>query len=677
MTQTTTNTVQQVRDRVLRMAREIEELSRSNVPPDAFFQRFLQLLVAALGSKAAGVWLTGHGGRLARFCDVNLSEVGLDDSPAAQAANSRLLTEVVGDGQTRAHNADDDRGVDLPSQHHIVLAALQNGTESVGVVEVFLRPDCPREARPGYMQFVEQMCGFASKYMERPRDLPTTPATDGFLDDFARFVLELQRSLHMKEVAGTAANDGRLLLKADRLSVAVKRGRKTTVQAISGQDNVNQRANLVRAMSRLCEAVVATQDPVLYTGKVEDLPPQIEEPLAAYVQESGSRMVAVVPLFESEPLVESRDAEEDGRPRAQKRTRPVGCLLAERINDSQPPPAFQERCDLISDHIAAAITNARQHQRVFLLPVWRAIGRTTEWFHGRKLLKTLAILSLVAAIVASLVLIPWEYRVEGTGRLMPVAQSEVFAHEDGEVVTIFVEGGQQVRAGQKLVQLKNDDLAEQLSSAESDLLEKRALERAMQVEYEEAQKSFDRPEQHRVNVRIHETKTQIRGLESRIERFRERLGRLLITAPRDGVVATFQLDQKLRGRPIRRGEILMEVMDPTSDWRLELEVEEHRLGHLLRARQEQKRDDLKIEYVLATNPVETWEARLGEVATRPVPSSEGTSVVEVRGTIDPDDLPPARRIGSDVRAKIHCGKSSLGYVLFGDVIEFFQRRLWL
>ena len=34
------------------------------------------------------------------------------------------------------------------------------------------------------------------------------------------------------------------------------------------------------------------------------------------------------------------------------------------------------------------------------------------------------------------------------------------------------------------------------------------------------------------------------------------------------------------------------------------------------------------------------------------------------------------RIGADVRAKINCGKQMLGYVLFGDVVEFIQNRLW-
>ena len=34
------------------------------------------------------------------------------------------------------------------------------------------------------------------------------------------------------------------------------------------------------------------------------------------------------------------------------------------------------------------------------------------------------------------------------------------------------------------------------------------------------------------------------------------------------------------------------------------------------------------------------------------------------------------RVGADVRGKINCGKSPLGYVLFGDIVEFVQNRLW-
>ena len=677
MVQTMSN-VNQARQRILQMAREIEQLAESGVPPEQFFQRFLQLLMGALGSRAGAVWMLGNGGMLNRFCEINLAETALHDDPGALQANQRLLVEVISDGQARSHNPADARGIELPSPHHIILAALQNGTESVGVVEIFQRPDSPREAWPGYLQFVEQMCGYASKYLERPRDLPAqkSGASDGFIEEFAAFVLGLQRSLQMKEVASIAANDGRLLLKCDRVSLAVQRGRKTVIQAISGQDAVNQRANLVSAMSRLAKQVVATGEPVMYTGKVENLAPQVEEPLAAYVQESGSRMVAVVPLLETEPI-DTTPGEKPDRPPAERRTRAIGCLIAEQVKDSQPPPQLRERIDLMADHIAAALNNARSHQQIFLLPVWQTLGRTTEWFYGRKLLKTLAILGLIGAVLATLFLLPWDYRVEGEGRLMPVEQGQVFAPNDGEVEQIFVQTRERVTAGQELVKLRNDDLTEMLTSAQDELAEKQQDAVALIAQIGEARSvgDTDREYQHSGDLLV--TEKEIEALRDRIARLERRVAELTVTAPNDGVVATFQLEQKLMGRPVRRGEILMEVMDDSGDWRLELEVPEDRLGHIMQARQKLGRDDLRIEYVLATSAAEEYECRLSEIATRPASSAENTSIVEVYAAIKRDELPPNRRIGSDVRAKIHCGKKSLGYVLFGDVIEFFQKQFWL
>ena len=66
---------------------------------------------------------------------------------------------------------------------------------------------------------------------------------------------------------------------------------------------------------------------------------------------------------------------------------------------------------------------------------------------------------------------------------------------------------------------------------------------------------------------------------------------------------------------------------------------------------------------------------LGEIGSRSNESQEEGTVVEAFVDIDPNDL-PGRRIGADVTAKIHCGRKSLGYVLFGDVLEFIQRKVW-
>jgi hypothetical protein len=146
-------------------------------------------------------------------------------------------------------------------------------------------------------------------------------------------------------------------------------------------------------------------------------------------------------------------------------------------------------------------------------------------------------------------------------------------------------------------------------------------------------------------------------------------------SPIDGVVSTFEVDHLLKHRPVRRGEILLEVMDDNGPWQLELDVAQHRTGHLLRA-QAQTDQPLPIEYLLVSSPEHSFRASLKELGTRVVTSHEKAPVVELLATVE-DSPELMRRIGTEVRARIHCGQKAVGYVLFGDVVEFAQKYLWL
>ena len=86
--------VQDVRNRVLQLAREIEQLSHSTMPPDRFFEEFLARLTQAVGAEAGAVWFTG-GGRLDLRCETGLSGTGLTESASAQEQNRKLLSNVI------------------------------------------------------------------------------------------------------------------------------------------------------------------------------------------------------------------------------------------------------------------------------------------------------------------------------------------------------------------------------------------------------------------------------------------------------------------------------------------------------------------------------------------------------------------------------------------------------
>lgn len=675
-------TIEKVRERVLQLAREIEAMSRSEVPPEEFFPQFLDRLTRALGADAGAVWIL-EGGQLGLKAETGLDEIGFRQNPGAAAQNHPLLSETISTGQAAVY-VPGETEKELPTPHQIVVAALQVGSESAGAVQIFQRAGAPKEARPGYLQFVEQMCGYASKYLERQKSRIEKPADTGpaspFLLEFGDFVLQMQRTLVSKEVCSTAASDGRLLLNCDRVSVVLKRGRKTFVQAISGQDSVNKRANLVRRMVDLASASMAMKEPIIYSGKNDPLPPQIETPLADFLQESKSRLVIVAPLFESEILIRRDDDDDDlARTRAAKKSdRVIGCLVIEQFQSSEPAPHLQERVDLITDHVAAALHNAREHERIFGLSILKFFGRISEWFYGRRLLKTLAILGLIVTVILSLIFIPWDYRVEGEGRLMPVEQRQAYAQVDGEVIEVFKEGGDRVQKGDLLLRLRNDELQEQLTAAENELREKKKLINILEARIGAARGIAAKSEEIlQLTGQLEETRIEIIGLEGRIKIYTDRKRHLEVRSPIDGVLATFQVEQKLLNRPVGRGDALVEVMDETGPWRLELEVEEHRLGHIFEGQQKLETQRLPVDFVLATRPEDTYTGIVDKISTRADVAAEKGSIVEIYTEIDAADLPAGRRrIGADVRAKINCGKSSLGYVLFGDVIEFVQKHWW-
>ncbi|HEX6987248.1 MAG TPA: HlyD family efflux transporter periplasmic adaptor subunit, partial [Planctomycetaceae bacterium] len=681
--------------------------------PERFFPQFLERLAAAVGARGAAVWLAG-GGPVRLAHQIGLEECGFYADPQAVQHNEPLLRDALMTGETKAYHPDDP-AVRLPTRHLYVVAPLSVAAEPVGVVQVLQRAETAPSARAGLLQFTEQMAGYASRYLTRQREAngrggegargrgsdgeqrgsagvspspppPVSPSSSkaglspAFWTDLERFLLQLERSRTVAEVASTAASDGRLLLGVDRVSVARKRGRKTPIEAISGQDKVNPRANLVRRMSALCKTVMAGREPLVYTGSVEGLPPQVEQPLADYVAESNSRLVMIVPLFESGELVkpELEDKERE-RHVVAKEPRVIGCLVAEQINDSRVPPALREKLDVTADHVAASLQRAITFERIFLRRTLLAIGRTAEWFHGRKLAKTLAVIGLVTAVALGLWMIPYPYRVTSEGRLMPVVQRDVFAPWDGEVTQLTVRGGESVKEGDLLAVLRNDDLRAEIAKLRADLDERRKRDVALVGQIADAGRRGTAGAQEQIQLRAERKalEAEIAGLTEQLRIKEEQSGRLKVTAPITGVVATFQLDQMLRNRPVRRGEVLMEVMDDQGPWHLELDVEDKRMGHILLAIRRKGDVGLPVEFYLATDPETTYAGTLKTVETRAQTDAELGNVVRVEVALaDPDAL-PRRRIGAEVRAKIDTGPRALGYVLFGDVIEFVRKYLWL
>ncbi|MEZ6053435.1 MAG: efflux RND transporter periplasmic adaptor subunit [Planctomycetaceae bacterium] len=650
-----------------------DRLLESLPPVDRFFRQLLGTAVDGERLLAGIVWMVGQEGRLQAYCDEGLKNISPDGKLTVGPNELQQLSGALQEGKVVVLNgqATIDSG-----QRPRVIGPIQSGGKSVGGVELFFDSDQLPGGHRDLLHFVEEWCGYGAKYLDQQR-LATQQPKDptGFWEKFERFTLELQRSLNVREVSGIAVNDGRIIIGCDRLSLVLKEGKRIKVRGISGQDDVEHRANLVNSMRNVAKQVIRVGEPLVYRGAIEGIPPQLEKPLSTFLQESRSRMALFLPLLPKDEIPH-KEEKDPHTPVRKKKVKPIGCLVVEQFSESRPLPVLRERSDLVADHVAASLYNARRHQEIFLLWLWVAIGRFFGWFRGRNLLITLAVIAGIAVAGTALAFVPWDYRVEGIGKTMPVVQHSVFAPWDGDVYEVLVESGQEVKQGQPLVQLVSDELRAQLVTAQNEVAEKEKVYNTIKYQIDSALNRGSKEEIARYRVEELRTEIEVNAAKEKVSVLQDRIEKLTVLSPIDGIVATFKLKEKLQNRPVRRAEVLLEVMDDKGDWQLELEVPEYRMGHMLKALERSADGTLPIEYVLASAVETSYDAKVAKIATRTNESEEEGTIVEVYADIDANTL-PSRRIGAEVEAKINCGKRSLGYVLFGDVIEFVQRHFWL
>jgi hypothetical protein len=149
------------------------------------------------------------------------------------------------------------------------------------------------------------------------------------------------------------------------------------------------------------------------------------------------------------------------------------------------------------------------------------------------------------------------------------------------------------------------------------------------------------------------------------------------------VIVTWQVRDLLLLRPVEKGQVLMSVADKTGPWELEIKMPDDRLGHINRAAAEARQAgrELEVDYILATDPGTRHYGTVKEIHEQAEVRGEEGNTVLVRVTIDPSRHEKEELgAGASVTARISCGKRSLGYVWFHDVLAFIQTqvlfRLW-
>src|SRR5262245_6067595 len=421
--------VDQTRQQIRVLVSDIEGMVRAQVSPEEFYQGFLHRVVAALAAIGGAVWTVDEEGRLTLSANINLAETRLNQSEEDLQRHGKLLRKFLTAGQgglvqPRYANAEDDSS--NPTDTLLVLGILKSDQEVRGLVEVFQRTGGRPAVERGYLRFVAQMCDLAEDYL-KTRQLRLFTDRQAIWTQLEQFTRGAHGSLDPRVTCYTLANEGRRLIDCDRVSVAVRKGRNYRIEAVSGQETFDKRSNTVTLLGKLASVVVRAGEPLWYSGETRDLPPQVEEAVEAYVDESHSKTVVVL------PLAKPHDEEENEAEHNHHQPEFVGALIVEQINTDGIPAPMRRRIDVVSEHGATALSNALEHNSLFLMPVWRTIGKSKILVSARMLPKTIAVAVVLLLALLALFFIPAEFQLHGKGTLEPVMKRDVFAGQDGIV----------------------------------------------------------------------------------------------------------------------------------------------------------------------------------------------------------------------------------------------------
>ncbi|QGJ72421.1 Efflux RND transporter periplasmic adaptor subunit [Planctomycetales bacterium 10988] len=649
---------------------EIVQLSRRDLSTDEFYQELLSRVVSALAGLGGVAWTFRDGGQIQLQSQVNLDRAGLINSEEKLQQHSQVLQSLIKSKEPmllppQSGGADELKN---PTDLLLVLSPVMVEEEVTAIVEVFQRPDSRPQAQRGYLRFLHQMCTLAAEY-HKNQQFQALRQRQALWSDFQEFTQKSHGSLDITQTAYTVANEGRRLIDSDRVSVAMKYGGRYKLEAISGQDTINRRSNTVRLLQTLIKRAMKAGEPLWYLGDAKDIPPQIEKALQSYLDESHTRALVIFPL---EQQVKSKTP--DGNVEKKERPKIIGALVIEQFDDVRIDDSKRQRIDTVRQHASIAMENSITYNSLFLLPLWRLLGKATWFIKGRTLPKTLIVVTLIVAAVLALIYVPYDFELEAKGALQPETRREIFAGMQGDVEDVKVKHGSFVDEGDVLVELRNRELERQIGALEGEI---ETISKKIESIAGRLPAMTNPVERSQLEAEREEARMEMANLVSQRKMMMEQQEDLVIRSPLAGEVTTWEVDKLLTARPVQRGNFLMTVAKLDGNWVLEVYMPEDRMGYVMEAHNDPEiKKDAKVTFMLATEAGTEYEGTIKSIARASEVHEEHGNCVRMVVEIDETEL-PALRPGAGVSAKVYCGKKPIGFVYLHDLWEFIQSRiLW-
>jgi multidrug efflux pump subunit AcrA (membrane-fusion protein) len=682
--------LEQTKSQIRKLVAEIADLAESDIQPNEFYVEFLNRSVAAVAATGGAFWMMDGRGGLRLQYQVEFGATGLMDGRVKTAPHDALLgcmlqasqaqivpPSAVIEGVPQAFN---------PTEYALIISPLMVDKQVVGLLEILMDPTRRAAQQKSTLRFVSDLCDLAATYLKN-RQMRQMMSQQRLWNQLEGFTHQIHGSLDLKETAYAVVNDGKRLVACDRLTVALKIGGRTMVEAVSGQEIVEQRSNLVRELTRLCKVVIRSGEDLVYTGNTDGLAPDIRDALEMYVDESGSKVVVVTLLHKPEAI-------ETGPETKVKDKVPFGCLVAEQIGDELAPTDMHARTEVVSRHASTALFNSQEHHKIFLKPLFKALGSPWRMLRGRTLAKIGAALAVALAVIAAMAFVPCTLTIEGHGSLLPEARQKIYAPVAGIVGEVLVDHDARVKKGDILAKLDSFELQKELKQLFLDNTKALSQMNSLEIQAQKLNSSQENQEQLQVRAQQAEARITAKYTREQIEILNDQIESMNIRSPQDGIITTWEAKKNLLGRPVEIGTELLQVAATDGDWIMEVEVPDDDMGPILAAHSKLEKEiaegkkkvgtTLPAYFVPMTGPETLYEGYVVRIAPGAETMAESEQYKNrhiVKVTVGFSDAVrkdylarnqiDEMRPGAEVRARVDCGRTNLAYYLLRKPIQVF------
>lgn len=641
-----------------RLVDEVAGLAEQHGSLESFYGALLDRAVRALAADVGFVWVAGRELPLVSAWQIDRSAaenllVVEQHARLAAAACARHEPTVLQLGQ----DAQCDGSF---ATHYALFCPVIHAGRIATVIEILLPPESTNQGRENSLQVLRAICELAPDFHHRLL-IQRLERTDQQSKKFEEFTERLHQSLKLDMVAFRLANDGREISGCDRLSVLLVKGSGCRIRAVSGVDAIDRRSRQAQMLRALGKLAKLQGEPIWCFGKFEEMAPQLQEGLQNYLDVSHARYLGVLPLS-----VPRDDPDERGERSV------FALIIGEDFDARRERDEFQWSLQHIARPATTALNNAVQYGSVPLLTTLAHLARMRWFFQAGRRGKTLLALGMLVVCIAALFLIPAKLTIQASGTIQPVIRRRLFAPDDGVVGKVLVKHAEQVAEGELLLKLAKPELELELIKVVGDLQTAQQLLQSIGAKRFVAGRDHDvsRPQKNQLAAEQERLKQQVENLAEQRKLLARRTSELEIHSPIKGTVLTWDMAQRLDGRPVTRGQQLLAVADLDGPWRLVLQVADRDIQHVLHARRDWK-SALPVRYRLAMHPENTYDGRVAEVSVRSEVIEGARQTVRVIVEIDSTNH-KVFRPGAEAVANINCGQRSIGYVWIREIWETIQ-----